>query len=96
MDYMHFYDVCEKMEVFAASKEEAEYYYAYTDRMREEAEHRLGGRIAQTDQIIRAQRLLKLMAQDAPQILIDNESRLLAQAMVVGRFATKMKVKRVD
>ena len=89
MDFMRFYDAAEKEEAGTASPEELRYFHAYMNRVREEAKRRLGGKIAQSDEIIRAQRLHKLMAQDAPQILIDNESRLLAQAMAVRKYGQK-------
>lgn len=99
MDFMRFYDIAEKVEEnpgeVTVSPEELRYYHEYIDRVYEEARHRLSGHFAQYDQIIRAQRLHKLMAQDAPQILIDNESRILAQTMAVGRFAEQMKLKKV-
>ena len=94
MDYMHFYDITEKMDEFGAvSPEDLKYYYAYVDRIHEEARRRLGGKYAQYDRIIRAQRLHKLMAQEAPQVLIDNEARLLAEAMVLETYAKKVRIK---
>ena len=44
-------------------------------------------RPATYDVAIRAVRLCKLYAMDAPMLLIDNEARLLAQALVVNHFA---------
>ena len=79
----------------SVSLDEMKYYNEYIDRVNEEAKRRLGGKYANYDVIIRASRLCKLMAQEAPQIIIDNESRLLVQAMAVGRFAAEMKEKKL-
>ena len=89
------FDLHENSDEPTISLEELEYYHEYIDRVHEEAKRRLGGKYANYDIIIRASRLCKLMAQDAPQIIIDNESRLLAQAMAVGRFAVEMREKKV-
>ena len=40
---------------------------------------------------VRAKRLCRLMALEAPSILIQNEAMLLAQAMAVYRFAVSRK-----
>ena len=89
------FELYENSDDISVSLEELEYYNAYIDAACEEARRRLGGKYANYDIIIRAGRLCKLMAQEAPQILIINESRLLAQAMAVCRFASEMREKRI-
>ena len=88
------FEIYENSDEPSLSLEELEFYHEYIDRIHEEAKRRLGGKYANYDVIIRASRLCKLMAQDAPQIIIDNESQLLAQAMAVCRFATEMREKK--
>ncbi len=89
------FELYENSDDISVSLEELEYYNAYIDAAYEEARRRLGGKYANYDIIIRAGRLCKLMAQEAPQIIIVNESRLLAQAMAVCRFASEMREKRI-
>ena len=88
------FELSENAEEPIVSLEELKYYNEYIDRVNEEAKRRLGGKYAQYDQIIRASRLCKLVAQDAPQILIDNEARLFTQAWIVGRYAVEMKERK--
>ncbi len=89
------FELYENSDDISVSLEELEYYNAYIDAVYEEARRRLGGKYANYDIIIRAGRLCKLMAQEAPQIIIVNESRLLAQAMAVGRFAAEMRERKI-
>ena len=89
------FEIYENSDDVSVSLEELEYYNTYIDSIHEEAKRRLGGKYANYDIIIRAGRLCKLMAQEAPQIIIVNESRLLAQAMAVGRFAAEMREKKI-
>ena len=55
--------------------------------VRRDAKERLGKRVAAYDEIIRARRVFALMTFNAPDIIIKIESQLLAQAMVINRFA---------
>ncbi|MBR5339051.1 MAG: hypothetical protein IK150_03110 [Lachnospiraceae bacterium] len=89
------FEIYENSDDVSVSLEELEYYNTYIDLIHEEAKRRLGGKYANYDIIIRAGRLCKLMAQEAPQIIIVNESRLLAQAMAVGRFAAEMRERKI-
>ena len=89
------FELSENSEEPTVSLEELKYYHEYIDRVHEEAKRRLGGKYAQYDQIIRASRLCKLVAQDAPRAVIDNEARLFTQAWIVGRYAVEMRVKKI-
>ena len=60
---------------------------SYGADVRSDAEKRLGKRVAVYDEIIRASRVFVLMTFNAPDIIIKIESQLLAQAMVINRFA---------
>ena len=60
---------------------------SYGADVRRDAEKRLGKRVAAYDEIIRARRVFALMTLNAPDIIIKIESQLLAQAMVINRFA---------
>lgn len=60
---------------------------SYGADIRRDAEERLGKRVAAYEEIIRARRVFVLMTLDAPDIIIKIESQLLAQAMVINRFA---------
>ncbi len=57
-----------------------------------EAEKRVGNNLAAYDVVIRAQRLYKLLSLEAPQIIINHEANLLAQAMVIHNYAKSMKI----
>ena len=57
-----------------------------------EAQKRIGNNVAAYDVVIRAQRVYKLMSMDAPKIIITNEAKLLAQAMVIHDYAESMKI----
>ena len=60
---------------------------SYGADVRSDAEKRVGKRVAAYDEIIRASRVFVLMTFNAPDIIIKIESQLLAQAMVINRFA---------
>lgn len=60
---------------------------SYADDVKRDAEERLGKRVAAYDEIIRVRRVFALMTLNAPDIIIKIESQLLAQAMVINRFA---------
>lgn len=60
---------------------------SYGADVRRDAEKRLGKRVAAYDEIIRVRRVFALMTLNAPDIIIKIESQLLAQAMVINRFA---------
>lgn len=62
---------------------------SYGADIRRDAEKRLGKRVAAYDVIIRARRVFALMTFNAPTIIIKVESQLLAQAMVINRFAIR-------
>ena len=67
-------------------------YNEYKEMIHKDAEARLDNKIAAYDVIIRARRLCELMSLNAHNILINNEAKLLAQAMVVNRYALRMEV----
>ena len=64
---------------------------AYKDAIHADAEKRIGKSPAAYDVVIRARRLCKLMAIHAPQIIIDNEADLLAQAMAIHGYCRERK-----
>ena len=57
-----------------------------------EAEERVGQSPAAYDMIIRAQRLCRLMALKAPEIIIRGEANLFAQALVIHTYCREMEV----
>ncbi len=67
-------------------------YNEYKEMIHKDAERRLDNKIAAYDVIIRARRLCELMSLNAHNILINNEAKLLAQALVVNRYAVSMEV----
>ena len=72
---------------------------AYKDSVRKDAELRLkdisSGSIAAYDVIIRAKRVCRLLSLGAPSFVVEEEKKLLAQAMVINAFA-KAEKRRVD
>ena len=57
-----------------------------------EAEERVGQSPAAYDVIIRAKRLCRLMALDAPEIIIRGEANLFAQALVIHKYCKELKI----
>lgn len=57
-----------------------------------EAEERVGQSPAAYDVIIRARRLCRLMALEAPEIIVQNEANLFAQALVIHTYCREMEV----
>ena len=70
----------------ALSPEEEEYLDLYRDAVRAEAEKKIGKGLASYDVLIRARRVSKLFGLHAPEIIVKNEARLLAQAMAVHSY----------
>lgn len=74
---------------FGETKQEQNTLYTeYKDAIYADAKNRVGDNLAAYDVVIRARRLCRLMALGAPTIIIDNEARLLAQAMVIKDMET--------
>lgn len=67
-------------------------YAQYKDFVYADSERRVGNNIAAYDVVIRAKRLCRLINLNAPEVIINNESCLLAQAMVVHKYAKSMEV----
>ena len=63
-----------------------------TDAICAEAEERVGQSPAAYDVIIRAQRLCKLMALHAPEIILQGEANLFAQALVIHGYCEELEV----
>lgn len=74
----------------SVSEEENTLYAEYKDAIYADAKNRVGDNLAAYDVVIRARRLCRLMALGAPTIIIDNEARLLAQAMVIHIYCKDM------
>lgn len=70
----------------SVSGEELRHYDAYWDAIYADCKHRIGEKPYAFREIIHAKRLCKLMSLNAPKILLDNESRTLAMAMVLHRY----------
>ena len=66
-------------------------YNAYRDAIHADANHRIGNGIAAYDVVIRAKRLCRLMSLKAPEIIINNEANLLAQAIAIHACCKEMK-----
>lgn len=71
-------------------------YRAYVDKKRADAESRIGGKYARYEVIVRAERLYRLLAGDAPEMVIRNEERYLVQAMAVNRYAEEMEERNIE
>lgn len=76
----------EKNENFAITDEEERLWQEYIDTIHRDAESRLERKIAAYDVIVRARRTCRLMSLKAPDVVVNNEAKLLAQAMVLNRF----------
>ena len=63
-----------------------------TDAICAEAEERVGKGPAACDVIIRAKRLCRLMALDAPEIIIQGEANLFAQSLVIHGYCKEMEI----
>ena len=70
----------------SVSSEELRHYDAYWDAIYADCKRRIGEKPYAFREIIHAKRLCKLMSLNAPKILLDNESRTLAMAMVLHRY----------
>ncbi len=57
-----------------------------------EADERVGQSPAAYDVIIRARRLCRLMALEAPEIIIRGEANLFAQALVIHRYCKELEI----
>ena len=75
-----------------AVTEEEELYSRYFAAVYEDAESRLNNKIAAYDVIIRAKRVCKLMSLHAPDIMLNNETKLLAQAMAINACAESVEL----
>lgn len=69
------------------SNEEAKLYKDYWELRFKDAEKRVGSNICAHYFVVTAMRLCKLMSLGAPKIIVDNEARQLASAMVIHKFA---------
>lgn len=68
------------------TKEEEKYHRNYVSHIYREAEKRLGDNICAYDVCIRARRVYRLFSLKAPKIVIDNEARILAAALVLHEY----------
>ena len=83
-----FYNNCRSTNI---AEKEKTIYNAYRDAIYTDANQRIGNGIAAYDVVIRAKRLCRLMSLKAPEIIINNEANLLAQAMVIHAYCKEMK-----
>ncbi len=67
--------------------EEEALYDQYVDAIYADAERRLDKALAAYDVIIRANRVCMLMSLDAPDFILNNEAKLLAQALAINAYA---------
>ena len=67
--------------------EEEALYDQYVDAILADAERRLDRALAAYDVIIRAKRVCRLMSLEAPDIILNNEAKLLAQALAINAYA---------
>ncbi len=74
----------------SVTEEEAALYSAYKDAIYADSKRRVGDNLAAYDVVIRARRLCRLMSLEAPAIILENEARLLAQAMVIHIYCKNM------
>ena len=58
--------------------------------IQKEAEQRLGKKIVAYDLIIRAKRLCKLMSLNAPEVIIYDEAKILAQVLAIHDYAKSL------
>ena len=87
------------------SPEEEEYHDRYVDALYADARSRLPRPNHAYTVILRAQRLFRLLNLKAPELLINNEARLLASALVLNRYgesketvgnATRLHIARIS
>lgn len=87
------------------SPEEEEYYGRYVDALYADARSRLPRPNYAYTVILRAQRLCRLLNLKAPELIINNEARLLASALVLNRYgesketvgnATRLHIARIS
>ena len=83
-----FYNNCRGTNI---TEKEKAIYNAYRDAIHADANHRIGNGIAAYDVVIRAKRLCRLMSLKAPEIIINNEANLLAQAIAIHACCKEMK-----
>lgn len=72
----------------SVTKDEKRLYDSYCKSLIKEAEKRVGNNICAYQYVIRATRLCRLFSLNAPEIVIKNEARLLAAAMVLHKYCT--------
>lgn len=72
--------------------EEEALYDLYVAAVHADAERRLDKALAAYDVIIRAKRVCKLMALNAPDIILNSEAKLLAQALAVNAYAESVEL----
>lgn len=87
-----FYNNCRGTNI---TEKEKAIYNAYRDAIHADANHRIGNGIAAYDVVIRAKRLCRLMSLKAPEIIINNEANLLAQAIAIHADAFKAECRRI-
>ena len=78
----------------SVTAEEEALYDQYMAAVHADAERRLDRALAAYDVIIRAKRVRKLMSLNAPDIILNNEAKLLAQALAVNAFAESAELVR--
>ena len=72
-------------------EEELEEYDRYGECIAADAKRRVGDAPEALHLVLRAKRVWKLLVMNAPPIIIQNESRELAQALALHRCATEVK-----
>lgn len=74
------------------SEDDEVYYEQYCDLVQADAERRIGCSEVASDVILRAKRFCRLVNLGAPEIIINNESCYLAQAMAVHKCCKSLEV----
>ncbi len=74
------------------SKEEEAVLYTYKNETNVNAKRRIGNKIAAYDVVKRSIRLRNLMFHNTPEIFINDEANLLAQAMVINAYCNEIKI----
>jgi len=82
-----FYEISVKLDENRAEPEEEAVYRNTVKMIDEQCALRLGRSIYAYQFIIRAKRVHRLMVLNAPEIIITGEAKLMAQAMVLNRYA---------
>ncbi len=72
------------------SKEETDIYSDYCKAFYDDCEKKVGQNVGAVDLVLRARRLLKVLEANAPKQIINQESCMLAAALVVHSFATSL------